>query len=345
MRIALDATYALDPQPTGVARYSQRLIAALSRRGLEIALAARPHRYLALRRAYAGHRYARWLLQAPFDRLLARRATVFHGLNQRLPAARFRRTVVTVHDLFPITGERYAAPDFRRRFSEFLRDAVRRADHIVSVSEYTRGQLAERLGVEPERVTVVHHGIDPPAAFAREPSPAPLLLCVGAVQVRKNTLGAVRALELLPPEVRMVVAGGDGYGAEEVKRYVRDRGLAARVEFLGHADEATLDLLYAQASLLLFPSLEEGFGFPVLEAMARGVPVVASNASSLPEIAGQAALLADPNDAEALAGACRQVLEDSELAARLTRQGKERAAQFTWEQAAEATLRVYRRLL
>ncbi len=342
MRVALDATYAVDPQPTGVARYSHRLItalAALREPDLHLLLAARPKRFPALRRAFPGFRHA--LLQEPL--FLPRKADLFHGLNQRLPRHRFRRQVVTIHDVFALSSERFSTPDFRRRFTEMLRDAVRRADHFITVSAYTRDELCRHLEVDPARVTVVHHGVEPPPSKPRT-AREPLLLSVGAVQVRKNTLGIVRVLERLPKGIRLTVAGGPGYGAEEVYDYVRKNGLGDRVEFLGHAGEEQLEQLYARASLLLFPSLEEGFGLPALEAMARGLPVVASNSSSLPEICGGAALLAGSDDIDGLADACRRILDDGALRADLAERGFRQAAQFSWEKAARETLAVYRRV-
>lgn len=343
MRVALDATYAVDPQPTGVARYSQRLItalAALREPDLHLLLAARPKRFPALRRAFPSLRHA--VLQEPL--FLPRRCDLFHGLNQRLPRHRFRRQVVTIHDVFALSSERYSTPDFRRRFSQMLRDASARADHFITVSAYTRDELCRHLGVDPARVTVIHHGVDP-AGGRTHAAREPLLLIVGAVQVRKNTLAAVRVLERLPKPVRLVVAGGSGYGADDAYEYVRKNCLSDRVAFLGHAGEEQLENLYARASLLLFPSLEEGFGLPVLEAMARGLPVVASNSSSLPEICGDAALLADPTDVGGLTEACRRILDDPALRADLAARGRRQAAGFSWEKAARETLAVYRRVI
>lgn len=345
MRVVLDATYAVDRQPSGVARYSRRMIGALAAAdaAMEITLAARPRRFLAVRREFPGPRFRHCLLQEPWNVRLLSRADVFHGLNQRLPRYRFRRQVVTVHDVFALSSERYSSLDFRRRFSGRIRDAVRRADALIAVSDYTRRQLSLHLGVDPARVAVVHHGVDlaPPRDGSRSPE-TPFLLAVGAVQVRKNTLAAVQALEKLPGPVRLVVAGGAGYGAEEVLDYVRANNLGERVQILGYVDERTLAALYDRATALVFPSLEEGFGLPVLEAMAHGLPVVAAQAGALPEIAGDAALLVDPRDVEALAEACRRVLEDAAFAADLRARGRARAAGFTWEKAAQETLRVYR---
>jgi glycosyltransferase involved in cell wall biosynthesis len=352
MRVALDATYALDPQPTGVARYSQRLIESLAEVGskmgagdLRITLAARPRRFLALCRRYDGVAYQRCLLQEPLNWLLPRNVDLFHGLNQRLPGYRFRRMVTTIHDVFPLSSDSYSSPEFRRKFSLVIRDAVARSDALISVSGYTRDEVCRVLGVDPAKITVVHHGIDPPCAGAmRLPcaeNDAPYFLTVGVVQTRKNTLTAVRAVERLPSSVRLVVAGGFGYGAEETTDYVRRQGLSERVAFVGHCDEAALDRLYAGAVGLLFPSLEEGFGFPVLEAMARGLPVIASRAASIPEIAGDAALLFDPQDDRGMAEAAARLLDDAAFAEDFAARGRRQAAAFTWDRAARETWEVY----
>jgi len=348
--LTLDATYALDPQPTGVARYSQRLIAALAaanesglnQPSLRITLAARPRRFARLLREYHAP-FRRVMLQEPLNLLLPRSTDVFHGLNQRLPAYRFRRAVTTVHDVFSLSSNRYSSPDFRRKFGEVIRDAVRRSDAIITVSAYTRDELCRVTGADPARITVVHHGIDPPAPVEHTAA-APYFLTVGVVQTRKNTLAAVRAIERLPAAIPLVVAGGDGYGAEATHDYARRQGLADRVRFVGHCDEATLNRLYAGASALIFPSYEEGFGFPVLEAMARGLPVIAAHASSIPEIAGDAALLFDPDDDAGMAAACARILDDPAFAQDLSVRGQRQASGFTWERAAKETLAVYKRL-
>jgi glycosyltransferase involved in cell wall biosynthesis len=330
MRLTLDATYALDPHPTGVARYSARLIDSLATLplaalDLEITLAARPRRFAALRRTYPTPRFRRVLLQEPLNVLLSRRTDIFHGLNQRLPAYRFRRQVTTIHDVFALSSNSYSSPDFRAKFGAVIQDAVKRSDALIAVSAYTKDELCRITGCDPARVTVVHHGIEPAAS---------------ASSLRRE-IAAVRAIERLPASVTLKVAGGVGYGADETLNYVRRAGLGERVHFLGHCDEAALDRLYAGATALIFPSLEEGFGFPVLEAMARGVPVIASNTSSIPEISGDAALLFHPLDHESMAAACLRLLDDAHLAQDLVGKGRAQAAHFNWERAARETFAVY----
>jgi glycosyltransferase involved in cell wall biosynthesis len=172
-----------------------------------------------------------------------------------------------------------------------------------------------------------------------------MLLMVGVIDNRKNVVNALRALQLLPPRYRLVLAGGNGYGSEAVHGFIASQGLEERLKVLGYVTSEALAALYHSASALLFPSLEEGFGFPVLEAMVRGLPVVTSNSSSLPEVGGDAALYADPRDPHSIAGEVVRAVEDLELRRELIRKGVARSREFTWERTARETLRVYEELL
>src|SRR5712691_5341419 len=157
-----------------------------------------------------------------------------------------------------------------------------------------------------------------------------MLLMVGVIDNRKNVVNALRALQLLPPRYRLVLAGGNGYGSEAVHDFIASQAL---------------ENLYHTASALLFPSLEEGFGFPVLEAMVRGLPVVTSNTSSLLEVGGDAALYADPRDPHSIAQEVTRAVEDLNLRQEMIRKGQLRSREFTWERTARETLRVYEELL
>src|SRR5262249_19527897 len=153
------------------------------------------------------------------------------------------------------------------------------------------------------------------------------------VQARKNIAGVVFAMKALPGS-RLVVAGGDGYGAAEIHSLVRREGMERRVLFLGHVDQSKLRLLYSSAAALVFPSFEEAFGLPILEAMSCGLPVITSNVTGMPEVAGDAALLVDPRNIEEIAAAMQRVLDDGRLRQELIAKGKDRAGQFTWERCA-----------
>jgi glycosyltransferase involved in cell wall biosynthesis len=270
-----------------------------------------------------------------------RSADVFHGLNQRLPHARLRRAVTTFHDLFVLTGE-YSTPEFRRRFAEQARDAAGRSDRIVAVSHFTARQVVDVLRVDPAKVRVVHHGVRAPAGMAavREK----IVLHVGAIQYRKNISRLVDAFERVDRDWQLVLAGSAGYGAAEIAARIESARSRDRIRVLGYVPPAELALWYARAMIFAFPSLDEGFGMPVLEAMASGTPVVASNRSAVPEVAGDAAWLINPEDAEELGSALLALTRDPERRAELSRRGLERAAQFTWGEAVEKTWQVYREL-
>jgi glycosyltransferase involved in cell wall biosynthesis len=369
--IAIDATYTVDPEPSGIAIYSRRLIESLAEREA-------PHRFLiCYRLSRWGRRRAflrpqtrtptRWhsapsstfsvrLMQEHLTFWLPWQAEVFHSLAQRPPAFHFRKEIVTVLDVFPITGRDYSTPDFQKRFSAMLREAITRAARIITLSQYTADQLARHCGVEREQIRVIPAGVDLPEKVLdlnerqREREQLvgagnEMVFAAGAIQTRKNTLNAVRAMASLPANYRLVLAGGNGYGSEAVYNFIRSSGLESRVKVLGYVTDDRLRLLYQAASLFLFPSLEEGFGLPVLEAMAYGVPVVASSTSSLPEVGGDAALYVDPRNPEEIAEKIQRGVEDADLRAGLTQRGLARARQFTWQRMAEETLKVYDEVL
>jgi glycosyltransferase involved in cell wall biosynthesis len=251
--------------------------------------------------------------------------------------------VCTFHDLFVLTGD-YSTPEFRARFAGQARIAADRADRIIAVSQFTAMQIQHLLGVEIDRLRVVPHGVlqpNPPVGVEREK----LVLHVGAVQVRKNIARLVDAFQEMPTDWRFVLAGSSGYGAEEIAKKIEGSPARDRIELRGYVPLLELENLYARASIFAFPSLDEGFGMPVLDAMARGVPVLTSNRSALPEVAGGAALLVDPLDRDEIAAALLRLASDERLRTRLTEEGYTRAALFSWTASVEKTAAVYRELL
>jgi len=340
LNVALDATYSLGPNLSGVGVYSRRILAAVAgaHPEAELLFCYRPRRFLAsLGKALPSNCRRRLLLDVHPPR-----AALFHGLNQRLPQGRLGRAVSTFHDLFVLTGE-YSTPEFRRRFAAQARDAARRSDLIIAVSEFTAAQVRGLLGVESARIRVVPHGVRPlPVPLcAREK----IILHVGAVQARKNIVRLVEAFEGAAPGWRLVLAGGFGFGAEAIRERIEASPRRTDIRLLGYVPEQQLWRLYARASVLAFPSLDEGFGIPVLEAMAAGLPVITSNGSALAEVSGGAALLVDPTDTAALAETLRRATEDPLLRANLAGRGLARAAQFSWEKAAAQTWAVYQELI
>jgi glycosyltransferase involved in cell wall biosynthesis len=244
------------------------------------------------------------------------------------------------------------------------RRALQLATQVLAVSGYTADQLVTRLGLRRERVTVAYNGVDPritreaasPHEEATDPSGAdvplpagltdgPIFLFVGSLLPRKNLSRVLDAFALLRAEhasdVQLAVVGAKrSFGADGGEM---ERADLAGVHFLGYLDDATLGALYRRAVCLVCPSLYEGFGLPVVEAMALGAPVITSTVTALPEVAGDAALLVDPYDVDAIRTAMLRLLQDDGLRADLRARGRRRAAEFTWERAADTVLAVLKR--
>ena len=333
MRIALDATYSLGPNLSGVGVYSREMLTRLplAHPGPDYRLCYRPHRYL----------------RAPQPKTLLwpgwpLRVDLFHALNQRVESKRYRRTISTFHDLFVISGD-YSTPEFRARFTQQARQAAERSDLIIAVSQFTADQIAELLKFDHSRIRVVHHGVypQPQGLTARSRT----ILFVGALQKRKNVLRLIQAFERTAPGWQLVLAGSAGYGAQEILEAVGRSPRGADIEAPGYVSAEKLAKLYGSASIFAFPSLDEGFGMPVLEAMANGIPVLTSNQSALAEVAGSAALLVDPRETEAIAHGLQTLMDNEPVRSELIRKGYEHSSNFSWEGAVEKTWAVYRELL
>jgi len=344
VRIALDATYSVGEELSGIGVYSREIIGGLARAfpQCEWLCCYRPHRLLrslSLRFPPAARRKLLTDKRSPAARL-------FHGLNQRLPQVRYPRALTTFHDLFVLTAE-YSSPEFRARFSAQARAAADSSDLIVCVSRFTASQVVDLLDVPAGRTRVIHHGVRFPLADASAASSGrePIVLTVSAIQHRKNTLRLIEAFERTPPGWRLVLVGSSGYGAEAVYRHLEQSRRRADIELTGYVSDAQLLDLYRRAAIFAFPSLDEGFGMPVLEAMACGAPVLASNVSALPEVCGDAALLVDPRSADEIAGGLTRLMESESLRADLCVRGLVRASQFTWEASVRKTWEVYQELL
>jgi len=233
--------------------------------------------------------------------------------------------------------------------------SIARADRVLADSEATRADLIELMRVAPERVEGLYSGVAPRFHPQAEPGERervrdryglagrPYILSVGTIQPRKNIVRLIRAFARMKSVTRrpeqLLIAGGRGWLYQDVATEAARHGDDVRI--LGFASDADLPALYRGAALFVFPSFYEGFGLPVLEAMACGVPVVCSNASSLPEVAGEAALLIDPHDEAGLAYAMQRALEDEPLRRKMAAGGLEQAAQFTWERAARQLLATF----
>jgi glycosyltransferase involved in cell wall biosynthesis len=256
--------------------------------------------------------------------------------------------VVTVHDC---SFERYpelCSPSVRR-FGPALRRAVARGAWVHTPSEFVAAEAKEILGTD--RVVAVPHGVPrlalPAAPLGGLTGDSPFILALGTLEPRKNVVRLVQAFGQIATRkkgIRLLIAGADGPAKAEVEaaRAALPAPIAGRVRLAGYVDDRTRATLLARATVFVYPSLYEGFGFPVLEAMAAGTPVVAGDAGAIPEVAGEGAQLVDPTSVDAIAAGILQVLEDAGLAEHLVRSGRRRAASYSWRQAADGLARLYR---
>jgi glycosyltransferase involved in cell wall biosynthesis len=267
------------------------------------------------------------------------------------PAPPGRRLVVTIHDLAFLRFPQHFPPRWRLLYRSGLRAALRRADAILVPSRSTGEDVLRHGTVDPARVRVTPlaptldlGSADPAPVLARHGVRPPYVLFVGTLEPRKNVVSLVRAYRRAVAdglEHALVLVGALGWGAEPLERELTLDAPGTIVR-TGSVSAADLDALYRAASLFVYPSVYEGFGLPVVEAMARGVPTVTSNTSSLPEVVGDAAVTIDPGSVEALADAIVRVARDASLVARLAEDGRRRAMSFAWDETARLTLEAYR---
>jgi glycosyltransferase involved in cell wall biosynthesis len=341
LKIALDATYSLGPNLSGVGVYSRQILHGIAAAHPEtnFLYCYRPHRFRPSLSDVLPPNSSRRVLWKGWPRS----ADLFHGLNQRIDG-RYRRTVATFHDLFVLSGD-YSTPEFRARFVAQARGAAERSDLIIAVSQFTAGQLEQILKVDPARIRVIRHGVRPAPSIVSPIAREPMILFVGAIQKRKNIVRLVEAFEGVASGWKLVLAGSFGFDAEEALQRIERSPRKGDIQVPGYVPEQDLETLYQRASVFAFPSLDEGFGMPVLDAMARGIPVLTSNVSAMPEVVGSAALLVDPADVQSVAEGLRKLTEDAVLRSELAQKGLERSGEFSWEKAVRATWAAYGELL
>ncbi len=281
---------------------------------------------------------------------------VFHGPDFTLPPRIAAPGVVTIHDLSFVTRPQDAHPAQRRFLEEAVPRSIDRARLVVAVSETTRRDLMQRLGVRPHRIRVVPNAVAAdfaPIADSGELAavrrklelPEEFVISVGTIHPRKNLGGLAAALDIVArrtgQRVPAIHVGGEGWLVDRVYDQVHAAGDGA-VRFVGHVDEATLRALYTLARALVYPSFAEGFGLPILEAFACECPVVTSDRSGMHEVAGGAAILIDPEDPESIASGIVEVLDSDERRGELRRLGRERRGAYSWRRSARALLAAYR---
>jgi glycosyltransferase involved in cell wall biosynthesis len=289
----------------------------------------------------------------PLDRLVGASLDLVHSPTPLLIPCRRGKRIVTVHDLFFLKHPDMVEGEVRRDYVALVRDHVRRADGVLCVSEYTAAETRRLLDVPEEKIAVTPHGVDP--SYREVPSddqvdetlrrlrlPRGGLLYVGSSEKRKNLVTLVMAYMTLARRRRLpplVLAGPGSDWAQGGSR------VGPQIVATGYLDKPDVRALMAASSMLVLPSLEEGFGLPVVEAMAAGLPVVCSAGSALAEVAGDAACVVDPHDVNGFARAAERLLDDRALAADMRRRGLERSQRFDWHDTAARTLAFYRKVL
>lgn len=368
MRVAIDATAAV-AQRAGVGRYARELLRELvqlspdDRFSLMIAGtdldastyidtlppgAWREHRGLPLPERWTTLAWQRLRLPLPVE-LLGGSFDLFHGLDFVLPPTR-RRSVVTIHDLSYLLYPEFAEPRLSKYLTAAVPRTLRRANAVVAVSASVAEALVTAYPFVEGRVVAIPNGVRPPVRERPKSQSAasPVILMVGTVEPRKNhrlLLTMFREVRADVPDARLVIVGRLGWRAEEIAAEIQEAERQGGVSWLRNASDADIESCYAEATLAVYPSWYEGFGLPVIEAMARGVPVVTSDLPALRETGGDAALYAAPDQSSDFAAHVLSLLNDAERRTRCRQAGLARARLFPWRTTAERVRRVYRRVL
>lgn len=357
LRLMLLVEQLFAPIPGGIGRYVSELVAHLP------PLLAEPVRAYAARgkgdidnvelfrsRLPRSLLYTSWhLLRFPN---LPDDSEVIHAPSLAIPPTRNAALVVTIHDLAFEANPEYHTRWGLKFHRKGLRLAERDARLVIVPSSAVEIDLLNRHPAFEGRVRVIHHGVRPPSADPAKTSQlrkrlgleAPFVLWVGTREPRKNLSRLIQAFGLVArqgPELLLALAGPEGWKEQDPREVARRNGIADRIRLLGQVSQDDLELLYGACEVFVYPSLQEGFGFPVIEAMAAGAPVVTSDRSSLPEAAGGAAILVDPTRTLSIAEGITEVLENPGKAARLRSAGLARARKMTWDKSATEHVRVY----
>jgi glycosyltransferase involved in cell wall biosynthesis len=293
--------------------------------------------------------WQRWY--QPDLRWLFRGYDVVHGTNFVVPPVKGIATVVTVHDLTPLLYPHLCRPEVLG-FPTLVRHAIGAGAIVHTPSEFVRAQVLDYFGAEPSRVVAIAHGVTPlvsnpsPPSIARQLDGRPYILAMSTLEPRKGLVYLVRAFERIGsrhPDVRLVLTGQPGWGMDELLAEFRGPAVAERILLPGYVSDQERSWLLRNAHVFAYPSLYEGFGLPLLEAMSVGTPVVTTNVGAIVEVAAEAAMMVPPRAVEELAQALEVLLDESETRAAMIERGYARAAQFSWKTNGEQMAALYAR--
>jgi glycosyltransferase involved in cell wall biosynthesis len=299
-------------------------------------------------------------LSFPGTSKLKGKVDLIHATDHLIPNFGKLPVVATLMDAIPLSHPEWMRMRFREIKTLFWRRSARWATHIITISEYSKREIATHFGIAEEKISVIPLGVDErwfrptsrevaKQTLTKLDLPESFFLCVGTLQPRKNIARVIEAYRSLPQCVQserpLVIVGQAGWGCEEMVSALASGNYGKSVRWLNYVADDDLLAIMGNAVALVFPSLYEGFGLPVLEAFAANVPVITSNGSALPEVAGDAAKLVDPLNSESIAHAMLELLENPALADRLRAKGRARALSYTWNQTTAMTLNVYRKVL
>lgn len=274
---------------------------------------------------------------------------IFHSFDWYCPTSKKAKIVVHIFDVTPLSNPEWHTKANIQQHKQRLLTIKKRADFITTISESAKKDIVRALGIDPEKIIVAYPGVDRKRFYMIKNkllvknklkkyhlNPG-YLLFVGTLEPRKNIARLIKAFNLLKPKKKLILVGRPGKGIEKLT-------FAKNIIWLNYVSDEDLPFIYNGASLFIYPSLYEGFGMPILEAMSSGVPVITSNVSSLPEVAGEAAILVEPKNIKAIAGAIKKVSSNKLIANQLREKGLKRVKKFTWERCAQKITKVYERV-
>jgi len=310
------------------------------------------YKWSALRSALTGFEFS--AAQA-----LRREVDLFHATDHHIPKLKDIPVVATIMDAIPLSHPEWGSPNLRWLKNKLWQKSAQWAEHVITISEFSKAEIVKHFDIPAERISVVHLGVDQKYSQAIESTQIqktqkkfnlqrPYFLCIGTLQPRKNMASAWTAFKQLPLNIQseydLVIVGRNGWGVETLVAQLKNQNADSHVRWLGPVAEIDKLALLQGAKALVFPSLSEGFGLPMLEAFASGTPVIASNTTSLAEVSGGAALGIDPLNTGEIMEAMLAVSQNEALRLQMIQKGRQRSLEFTWEKCAEQTSAVYKLL-